>query len=173
MCERLTPAFESRRTGAGYPIIRKSKSLQQRSSLEIFTFDCRRATSITANPPSSSAADAGSGIAGALIVPLPDVVNPVVVPTVEPENDPVAPANSPVPPVKVNICVKGPTPIAVLETSSNSFPDRVLPSANVTLTVPSSSPVVKSTTEWSSYVTGFPTALRAGLPERTEPVAWP
>ena len=43
----------------------------------LFTFDCRDPIRRTANPPRNNAADAGSGvIAGALIMPLPEIVNP-------------------------------------------------------------------------------------------------
>jgi hypothetical protein len=54
-------------------------------------------------PPRKSAIDAGSGVAEALTVPVPETVKSVVPRNPSPETDPVAPANSPVPPVKVNV----------------------------------------------------------------------
>ena len=77
-------------------------------------YDCRNSDALlavgrhhppirSANPPRRSAADAGSGIAGALRVPLPETVYPVVPPIAEPETRPVAPVNSFVPLVKVRV----------------------------------------------------------------------
>ena len=56
----------------------------------------------------------GSGIAGALRVPLPETVKVVVPKNPLPETDPVAPANSPVPPVKIKVWGKGPVPVGLV-----------------------------------------------------------
>ena len=59
------------------PPIRNYGALFYVCTEECFTFDRRSTTSITAIPLRKSAADAGSGIAEALIVPLPDADPPI------------------------------------------------------------------------------------------------
>ncbi len=134
-----------------------------------------RLATITTNPPRISATDAGSGAEtpAAVSVPLPDVVNPLSPTNPPPEVDPEAPTNSPVPPVKVNVCVKAPMLFAKrsAESTSAMFPDNVSPFANVMVNTPWSSPVVTSNMSCVWNVTGFQIAFKAGLPEITDPFA--
>jgi hypothetical protein len=67
------------------------------------TFGHHHLTLISAKPPASSAAGVGSGTAGASRVPLPETVKLVLPKNPVPETDPVAPANSPVPPLKIKV----------------------------------------------------------------------
>ena len=90
-------------------------------------------------PPNINAIDPGSGVTnpGAVKVPLPDAVV-TAPPKPVPEADPLTPANSPVPAVKVSVCVNGPVPFEArsAETFSSKIPDSISPFAKAMLNVP-------------------------------------
>jgi hypothetical protein len=145
---------------------RNTKRLSSTSRRGLLSNPLNRTAAI---PIAVSAIGAGSGIAGASIVPFPEAS----LPTPAPEADPVVPANPPVPPVKVNPPEKEPSPGGLMasETSSATLPNSVLLSAKTMLKVPFRSPVFRSITSFAVYVSGFQAAFKPGLPVIKEPVS--